>query len=256
MRNRNWIAYLTIVRREFIRFFRIWTQTLLPPIITASLYFVIFGAFLGSQISDIEGYSYMQFIVPGLVMLSVITTSYSNVVTSFFGSKFMKNLEEIMVAPVPPWIVIAGYISGGVARGLLVGILVLVVALFFTKLTVFSGLIIVLFALLTAVLFSLAGLLNAIFAKSFDSVAIFPTFVLTPLTYLGGIFYPISALPEFWQMVSKLNPILYLVNGFRYGFLGISDVSVTLSVSILVTFTVLFLIANLYLFQKGYGLRN
>jgi len=256
MPNRIWIAYLTIVRREFIRFFRIWTQTLLPPIITTSLYFVIFGAFLGSQISDIEGYSYMQFIVPGLVMLSVITTSYSNVVTSFFGSKFMKNLEEIMVAPVPPWIVIAGYITGGVARGLLVGVLVLVVALFFTKLTVFSGLIIVLFALLTAVLFSLAGLLNAIFAKSFDSVAIFPTFVLTPLTYLGGIFYPISALPEFWQTVSKFNPILYLVNGFRYGFLGISDVSVALSVSILVTFTVLFLIANLYLFQKGYGLRN
>lgn len=254
--NTQWIAYRTLVRREFVRFLRIWTQTLLPPIITTSLYFVIFGAFLGQQISDIEGFSYMQFIVPGLVMLSVITTSYSNVVTSFFGSKFMRNLEELMVAPVPPWVVIAGYVTGGVARGLIVAVLVLAVALFFTKLTVSSLAIVILFALLSAMLFSLAGLLNGIFAKSFDSVALFPTFVLTPLTYLGGIFYPISALPDFWAAVSRLNPILYLVNGFRYGFLGISDVPLAACVAILVVFTVSLLLINLYLFRRGYGLRN
>ena len=254
--NTQWIAYLTIVRREFIRFFRIWSQTLLPPIITTSLYFIIFGAFIGQQIADIQGYSYMQFIVPGLVMLSVITSAYTNVVTSFFSSKFMKNLEEIMVAPVSPMTVIAGYVTGGTARGLIIAALVLVVALFFTKLTVVSYFLVIIFAVLTAVMFSLAGLLNGVFAKGFDSVSIFPTFVLTPLTYLGGIFYPIAVLPEFWQMVSKLNPILYLVNGFRYGFLGVSDVSVTLSLVILVGFTAALFAINLYLFKKGYGLRN
>ena len=254
--NTQWIAYLTIVRREFIRFFRIWSQTLLPPIITTSLYFIIFGAFIGQQIADIQGYSYMQFIVPGLVMLSVVTSAYTNVVTSFFSSKFMKNLEEIMVAPVSPMTVIAGYVTGGTARGLIIAALVLVVALFFTKLTVVSYFLVIIFAVLTAVMFSLAGLLNGVFAKGFDSVSIFPTFVLTPLTYLGGIFYPIAVLPEFWQMVSKLNPILYLVNGFRYGFLGVSDVSVTLSLVILVGFTVALFVINLYLFKKGYGLRN
>jgi len=252
----QWIAYYTIIRREFIRFFRIWSQTLLPPIITTSLYFIIFGAFIGQQISDIEGFSYMQFIVPGLVMLAVITNSYSNVVTSFFSSKFMKNLEEIVVAPVSPTTVIAGYVTGGTARGLIIAALVLVVALFFTKLPVANYFIVAIFAFLTAVMFSLAGLLNGIFAKGFDSVSIFPTFVLTPLTYLGGIFYPISVLPEFWQMVSKLNPILYLVNGFRYGFLGISDVSVPVSLVVLTTFTAVLLAVNWYLFQRGYGLRN
>lgn len=256
MNRRNWIAYLTIVRREYIRFFRIWTQTLLPPIITTSLYFVIFGKFLGSQIADIQGYSYMQFIVPGLVMLSVITNAYANVVTSFFGSKFQRNLEELMVAPVPPWVVIAGYVTGGAARGIVVAALVLAVALFFTKLTVVNIGVVILFAILTAVLFSLAGLTNGVFAKSFDSIQIFPTFVLTPLTYLGGIFYPVSVLPAFWESLSRLNPILYLVEGFRYGFLGISDVSIPLSVAILLGFTVGLIVLNLYLFNRGYGLRS
>lgn len=250
------IAYQTITRKECVRFLRIWTQTLLPSVMTMVLYYVIFGSFIGSQIAPIHGYTYMQFIVPGLVMMAVITNAFSNVVSSFYGAKFQRNLEELMVSPTPHWVVIAGYVTGGVLRGLLVGALVLGVALFFTKLVVHSVLLTILFILLTSVMFSLAGLLNGIFAKSFDGVSIVPTFVLTPLTYLGGVFYSISALPPFWQTVSQANPILYMVNGFRYGLLGISDVSPNLSLSILVGFCLALLIANLYIFNKGYGLRS
>ncbi len=256
----NWqqilIAYGTITRKECIRFLRIWTQTLLPSVMTMVLYYVIFGSFIGSQIAPINGYTYMQFIVPGLVMMAVITNAFSNVVSSFYGSKFQRNLEELMVSPTPHWVVIAGYVTGGVLRGLLVGALVLGVALFFTKLAIHSIVLTVAFILLTSVLFSLAGLLNGIFAKSFDGVSIIPTFVLTPLTYLGGVFYSINALPIFWQKVSQLNPILYMINGFRYGLLGISDVHVGASLSILVIFCLALLATNLYVFKKGYGLRS
>jgi ABC-2 type transport system permease protein len=253
--NHTYIAFQTIVRKEVTRFMRIWTQTLLPSVITSTLYFAIFGAFLGTRIGLVEGVPYIAFIVPGLVMMAVITNAYSNVASSFYGAKFMKNLEEIMVAPVPHWVVIAGYVSGGALRGSITGVLSLLVALFFTKLPIAHPGVIFAFLVLTALICALAGLINGVFAKSFDSVMIFPTFVLTPLTYLGGVFYPISVLPPFWQAVSQANPILYLINGFRYGFLGTADVSIGGSFAVLGVFAVGLLVLVVYLFAKGYGLR-
>lgn len=254
--NRIFIAYLTIIRKEIVRIFRIWSQTLLPSVITISLYYLIFGGFIGSQIRNIGSFSYMQFIVPGLVMMAVITNSFSNVISSFFSAKFQRNLEELLVSPTPEWIIIAGYVTGGVIRGVVVGAIVLGISLIFTQILIHSTAVIILFIILTAVLFSLAGLLNAIYAKSFDGISIIPTFVLTPLTYLGGVFYSIKVLPAFWQIVSQANPILYMVNGFRFGFLGISDVSLLASISILLAFIMILLGINLYLFKRGYGLRN
>jgi ABC-2 type transport system permease protein len=254
--NRIFIAYLTIIRKEIVRIFRIWSQTLLPSVITISLYYLIFGSFIGSQIRHIGSFSYMQFIVPGLVMMAVITNSFSNVISSFFSAKFQRNLEELLVSPTPEWIIIAGYVTGGVIRGLVVGAIVLGISLLFTQIAIHSTAVIVMFIILTAVLFSLAGLLNAIYAKSFDGISIIPTFVLTPLTYLGGVFYSIKVLPAFWQSVSQVNPILYMVNGFRYGFLGISDVSIFSSFSVILVFIMILLGINLYLFKRGYGLRN
>lgn len=250
------VAYWTITRKECVRFLRLWTQTLLPSVVTMVLYYVIFGTFIGSQIAPIGGYTYMQFIVPGLVMMAVITNSFSNVVSSFYGSKFQRNLEELMVSPTPDWVVIAGYVTGGVLRGFMVGALVLAVSLFFTHLVVQNILLVLLFIFLTSLAFSLAGLLNGVFAKSFDAVSIVPTFVLTPLTYLGGVFYSIHALPHFWQLVSQANPILYMVNGFRYGFLGLSDVNVLASLAMLVALCIILLAVSLYVFKKGYGLKN
>lgn len=250
------IAYATIVRKETFRIFRIWKQTLLPPVITATLYYVIFGAFLGSRIGLVEGVPYIAFIVPGLVMMAVIVNSYSNTASSFFGEKFQHSIEELMVAPVPPYIIIAGYATGGVLRGSIVGVLSLIVALFFTHLPIVHLGVILLFFILTSVLFSLAGLLNGVFAKNFDSVQIFPTFVLTPLIYLGGVFYPISVLPTLWQHVSLANPILYVVNGFRYGFLGHADVSLSVSFSVIITFIVILIAILHILFQRGYGMRT
>lgn len=250
------IAFWTIVRGEVRRFLRVWTQSLIPPVVTAGLYYVIFGTFIGSQIPPIHGFTYLQFIAPGLVMMSVITSAYMNVVTAFYLAKFQKNIEEIMVAPVPYLVVIAGFVAGGVVRGVLVGVLVLIVALFFTHITIHSLLMILLFLFLSAILFSLGGLINGVYAKSFDSMTIFPTFILTPLTYLGGIFYSISALPAFWQHVSLANPILYMINGFRFGFLGISDVNVMVSLAILLFFIVILLGVTVYLFEQGYGLRS
>lgn len=252
----NYIAFRTILRKEIVRFMRIWPQSLLPSVITMSLYFVIFGNFIGSQINDINGFTYMQFIVPGIIMMAVITNSYSNVVSSFFGNKFQRSVEELLVSPTSNLTVVLGYISGGVVRGLLVGALVLGVATFFTELAIFNLGFIILFVFLTSVLFSLAGLMNGIFAKKFDDVSIIPTFVLTPLTYLGGVFYSVSLLPEFWQNVSRLNPILYMVNGFRYGFLGISDINVWFALGISVVFIVVLFWGNLYLMKKGIGLKN
>ncbi len=251
-----WIAFVTIVGKEVTRFLRVWSQTLLPPVVTTTLYFLIFGAFIGSQIDPIGGFSYMQFIVPGLVMMSVITSAFQNTVSSFYFAKFQRNLEELLVSPIPYWVVIAGFVIGGVLRGMLVGALVLAVSLFFAKLTVTHWFTTFLFVFFTALLFSLAGLMNAIYAKNFDGISIIPTFVLVPLTYLGGIFYSITALPEFWQTVSLFNPVLYMVNGFRFGFLGITDVNVWISFAILFILSAILLGGNWWLFKVGRGLRT
>ena len=250
-----WVAYKTIVRKEVVRFLRIWMQTLLPPVITQSLYFIIFGKFIGSQIGNIQGVSYMAFIIPGLVMMAVINNAYSNVVSSFFGSKFQRNVEELLVSPTPHWVIVAGYVTGGTLRGILVGIVVFMVSVFFTHPVIHNFGIILFFIILTAMLFSLGGFLNGLFARNFDEIAIFPTFILTPLTYLGGVFYSIHNLPQSWQNVSLLNPILYMVNGFRFGFYCFSDVSVLLSMAILICFIVVLAGLNLYLLKKGTGLK-
>ncbi len=210
-----WIAFTTIVIKEIRRFTRIWGQTLLPPAITMTLYFIIFGNLIGSRIGEMGGFNYMEFIVPGLIMMSVITNSYGNVVSSFFSTKFQRNIEELLVSPIPNWVILSGYVVGGVSRGLAVGLIVTLLSLFFTQLQIHNLWVTVATVALTSVLFSLGGFINAIFANSFDDVSIIPTFILTPLTYLGGVFYSIQLLPEFWQMVSQLNPILYMVNTFR-----------------------------------------
>ncbi|HAS8350019.1 ABC transporter permease [Morganella morganii] len=251
-----WVALKTIWRKEITRFMRIWIQTLIPPVITMSLYFIIFGNLIGNRIGEMGGVGYMQFIVPGLIMMSVITNSYANVSSSFFGAKFQKSIEELLVAPVPTHVIIAGFVGGGVARGVLVGILVTLVSLFFVPLQIHSWFMIIATLLMTSILFSLAGLLNALFAKSFDDISIIPTFVLTPLTYLGGVFYSLTLLPAFWQAVSKLNPIVYMISGFRYGFLGISDVSLTTTLGVLSLFIAVFYILTWRLIEKGRGLRT
>lgn len=251
-----WVALKSIWAKEVNRFARIWVQTLVPPVITMTLYFVIFGNLIGSRIGEMHGFSYMQFIVPGLIMMSVITNAYSNVVSSFFSAKFQRNIEELLVAPVPTHIIIAGYVGGGVARALCTGALVTAVSLFFVPFHVHSWLMVALTLLLTSILFSLAGLLNAVFARSFDDISLIPTFVLTPLTYLGGVFYSLTLLPPFWQAVSKLNPIVYMISGFRYGFLGINDVPLFLTLSVLIAFIVVFYIVVYTLIQRGRGLRS
>ncbi len=252
--------YLTALKslavKETHRYLRIWVQTLVPPVITTSLYFIIFGNLIGGRIGDMAGFSYMEFIVPGLIMMSAITSSYSNVSSSFFSQKFQKNIEELLIAPVPTHIIIWGFVFGGLGRSILVSTLVTVISLFFVPLHVHSWLIIIMTLLMTAILFSLAGLLNGIFAQSFDDVSIVPTFVLQPLTYLGGVFYAISMLPPFWQAVSKINPIVYMISGFRYGFLGVTDVPIIVSVSILVLFIAVLYGVCWHLIDKGRGLRS
>jgi len=245
-----------MMRREFVRIIRIWSQTLLPPVVTTSLYFVVFGTFIGSQLPPIHGFSYIQFIVPGLIMMGVITSAYSNTVSTFYFAKWMRTIDEILVSPTPDWVVITGFVSGGVLRGLLVGILVLIVSLFFTHFQIVNALVLIAALILTSVLFSFAGLINGIYAKGFDGISIVPTFVLTPLTYLGGIFYSIEQFPQFWQNVSLANPILYMVNAFRYGFLGISDVPLWICFSVLIGFNLVCTFVAVYLFKKGIGLKN
>ncbi len=250
------IALMTIVRKEVVRFTRIWPQTIIPSSMMMILYFVIFGKFIGSQIDDIKGVTYMQFIVPGLVMMAVITNSYSNVTSSFFSTKFQKSVEELLVSPTPPHIIIMGYVFGGVARGVIVGMVVTLTSLIFEPLQIRHLSIVILYILLTAILFSLAGFMNSIFAKKFDDITIIPTFILTPLTYLGGVFYSIDLLPPFWKALSQLNPILYMINGFRFGFLGISDVNVFLGLAISISFIVILFTSNLFLIRKGIGLKE
>ena len=247
----------TIVRREIVRIMRIWTQTLIPPAITMTLYFVIFGKLIGSRIGNIQGeFTYMQYIVPGLVMMSIITNSYGNISSSFFGAKFSRAVEEMLVSPMPNWVILLGYVTGAVSRGVVVGALVLIIALFFTHLQVAHPLITIASVLLGATIFSLAGFVNAVYAKKFDDIALVPTFVLTPLTYLGGVFYSVNMLAEPWQSISRVNPILYMVNAFRFGVLGVSDVHIGVAFGVMLLFVAGLSAVALYLLKRGVGLRS
>ena len=252
----NWVALKTIVTKEVIRVIRIWIQTIVPPAITMTLYFIIFGNLIGRRIGTMEGFDYMQYIAPGLIMMSVITNSYGNVVSSFFGAKFGGHIEEMLVSPMSNATIIIGHVAGGVIRGLLVGAVVTVIALGFTDLAIEHPLITLSMVLLTSTVFALAGFINAIFANKFDDISIVPTFILTPLTYLGGVFYSISLLPEFWQNVSLANPILYMVNAFRYGILGVSDISISLAYLIVGVFVVGLFTTCLLLLNRGIGIRE
>ncbi|MGI9311064.1 MAG: ABC transporter permease [bacterium] len=251
-----WIAYVTIVRKEVTRFMRIWQQTLLPPVMTTSLYFVIFGNLIGPRIGAMEGHRYIDFIVPGLILMSVITNAYANVSSSFFSAKFQRSIEEIQVSPTPNSVILLGYVSGGVARAVLVGIVVTAVSLFFSDLSVHNYAVMISMVALTALLFSLGGFLNGMFAEKFDDVSIVPTFILTPLTYLGGVFYSIKLLPDFWHGVSHINPILYMINAFRYGFLGITDIDLGVSYAIVLAFIAALFAISLRLLNSGFGIRQ
>lgn len=252
----NSIAFYTLFRREVMRFMRIWIQTLVPSVITVSLYFFIFGNLIGQRIGLMKGIPYIQYIVPGLIMMSIITNSYANVVSSFFGAKFQKHIEEMLVSPMPSSIILLGFILGGVARGFCVGLLVTLVSLLFTKIEIANWGLTLLVGFLTAILFSLAGLINGIFAKKFDDISIVPTFILTPLTYLGGVFYSVSLLPPFWGYLTYINPVFYIVNAFRFAMLGYSDASLALSMSIIVGSVILLYSIAYYLINKGIGLRT
>jgi len=252
----RWIGFRTIVIREYGRIVRIWGQTLVPSAVTATLYFVIFGSLIGRRVGPMGGYGYMQYIAPGLIMMSVITNSYGNVVSSFFGAKFGKHIEELLVSPLPNWIIVGGYIAGGLLRGLMVGAVVTMVSLIFARLPVLHLGAILAAVLLTAAIFSLGGLINAIFARNFDQVNWIPTFVLSPLTYFGGVFYSVSLLPVWAQKLSYLNPILYMVNAFRYGFLGTSDVQVLWAFTLMVTLAVALFTLALTLLNRGVGIRD
>ena len=252
----NWIGLKTLVRKEIVRIIRIWIQTIVPPAIMMTLYFIIFGKLIGPRIGSMGGFDYMQYIAPGLIMMSVITTSYGNVVSSFFGAKFGRHIEEMLVSPMSNATLIIGHVAGGVFRGLLVGVLVTIVALFFTKLEVQHPLITLSIVILSSTVFALAGFINAVFARKFDDISIVPTFVLTPLTYLGGVFYSISLLPEFWQKVSLANPIIYMVNAFRYGILGIADINITYAYLIVGLFVVGLFSVSLVLLNRGVGIKE
>jgi ABC-2 type transport system permease protein len=250
------IAYNTIVRKEILRFLRIWPQTLLPPAITTALYFLIFGKLIGSRIGVVNGASYMDYIVPGVVLMSVISHSYANVVSSFYSTKFQRNIEELLVAPVPNWIVLAGYVSGGIARGLLVGVVVAIISQIFTHLPVKYPAIAIASTLLTATVFALAGFINATLAESFDDISLIPNFILTPLSYLGGVFYSVAMLPGFWQKISLANPILYMINSFRYGLIGVTDIDVGFALAMSAGFIVVLSLVALCLLHKGIGIKN
>lgn len=252
----NFIALFTIIRHEFKRITRIWPQTFLPPVITMTLYFLIFGSLIGARIGLMNGVSYVTFIAPGLIIMSIITNAYSNVSSSFFSIRFQRSVEELIVSPATSYVILLGYISGGVLRGLLVGLGVTLIALFFTQLSIYCWPMLILTLLLSSILFSLFGFTNALYAKKFDDIAIIPTFILTPLSYLGGVFYSIDLLPAFWYQISLFNPILYIVNAFRYSFLGVSDVNLPLALVVISLFTIGFFIFNLMLLNKGVGIRQ
>ncbi len=252
----QWVAFLTIVTKEIRRFTRIWPQTLLPPAITMTLYFVIFGNLIGSRVGEMGGFDYMQYIVPGLIMMSVIQNSYGNVVSSFFSTKFQHSIEEMLVSPMPSWIILSGFVVGGMVRGMLVGLIVSLLSLFFTQLSMQHVFVTILVVVLTAALFAIGGFINAILAKKFDDISIVPTFVLTPLTYLGGVFYSIDLLSDFWRTISLANPIVYMVNAFRYGVLGVSDVNVYASLTAIAGFVAVFFVIALWMLHRGTGIRH
>lgn len=256
MSNQNLVALGTITRREVMRILRIWTQTLIPPAITMTLYFLIFGGLIGSRVGPMGGLDYMEFIVPGLVMMSVIQNSYGNISSSFFGAKFGRHVEELLVSPMPNWVILAGYVAGAVLRGLMVGAIVLCIAMLFTRVHVPHPLVTLSSVLLGAIIFSLAGFVNAVYAKKFDDIAIVPTFILTPLTYLGGVFYSISLLPGWAQAATHANPIFYMVNAFRYGLLGVSDVPLWVAYALMLGFAFALSAVGLWLLKKGVGLRS
>lgn len=251
-----WVAFRTIVRKEILRFSRIWMQTLIPPVVMVALYFIIFGNLIGQRIGDMDGMNYIDFIMPGLVMMSIITNSYANVVSSFYSAKHSYYIEEMLIAPIPNIVILLGYVTGGVVRGLSVGVAVTIVSLIFTDFYIDNPFIVLIVAFLTAVLFSLAGLINAVYANSYDHIAIVPTFVLTPLTYLGGIFYSIKLLPEFWQQVSLINPVLYMVNSFRFGFRGISDIDLSLAIGVILFFILVLFSFCMVLLHRGTGIKH
>ena len=256
-RNEIFISLVTLVRKEIKRFLRIWVQTLVPPAVTMSLYFVIFGSLIGPRIGSMDGLDYIQFMIPGLIMMSVITNSYANVVSSFYSVKFQKSIEELLVSPMPNWAILVGFIMGGVSRGVLIGCIVFCVSLFFyPSFTIVNPALTITVLFLTAILFSLMGFINAIFADSFDDISIIPTFVLTPLIYLGGVFYSINILPDVWRNISMVNPMLYVVNTFREGMLGVSDVSIPFALSMIIFFIVLLSSACFLLLHKGIGTRQ
>ncbi len=256
-RLRNQLTALdTIASKEIRRIFRIWPQTLLPPVITMSLYLVIFGGLIGSRVGTMDGFGYMEFIIPGLIMMSVITSSYANVVSSFFGARFQRHIEEMLVSPMSNVVILLGFVSGGISRGLCVGLAVTLISLFFSTLQVANIFLTALVVLLGSTLFSLAGFINGVFARNFDDVSIVPAFILTPLTYFGGVFYSIHLLPEFWRAASHLNPILYMVNAFRFGILGVSDINVTVAVAAMIAFIAALTAFSLYLLHRGVGIRQ
>lgn len=255
-RHPNLVALLTIVRREVIRILRIWGQTLVPPAITMTLYFLIFGSLIGRRIGDMGGYDYMDFIVPGLVMMSIIQNSYGNISSSFFGAKFGRHIEEMLVSPMPNWVILGGYVTGAVLRGLLVGAIVLCIAMLFTHVRIPHPLVTIATVLLGATIFSLAGFVNAVYAKKFDDVAIVPTFILTPLTYLGGVFYSVKMLPDWAQTMTHANPVFYMVNAFRYGLLGTSDIPVGIAFGLMGGFVLVLGMLGLWLLKRGVGLRS
>lgn len=250
------IGFATMVRKDTLRMIRIWSQTLLPPVITMTLYFLIFGAFIGSQVASIKGVSYMQFIVPGLIMMSIITSAYTNTVFTFYFSKWMHIIDEILVSPMPSWAIIAGFLSGGIVRAALTGLLVTLVSLFFTDLGLAHLGVLFAAAFFTALVFAFAGIINAVYAKSMDGISIVPNFVLTPLTYLGGVFYSIDLLPPLFRDLSLLNPILYMVNAFRYGFLGITDIPLTHCFAVIIGATLVMFLWSLWLFRRGIGVKR
>ncbi|HET7656337.1 MAG TPA: ABC transporter permease [Luteimonas sp.] len=254
--SRHWIALGTIARREISRILRIWTQTLIPPAITMTLYFLIFGGLIGSRVGEMDGIRYMDFIVPGLVMMSVIQNSYGNISSSFFGAKFGRHVEELLVSPMPDWVILGGYVAGAVLRGLMVGVIVLAIAMLFTTVRIPHPLVTVTTVLLGATIFSLAGFINAVFAKKFDDVAIVPVFILTPLTYLGGVFYSVRLLPGWAEAMTHANPIFYMVNAFRYGLLGTSDVGLGVAYGLMLAFVVVLAALSLWLLRRGTGLRS
>jgi ABC-2 type transport system permease protein len=255
-RSGNFVALATIARREVNRILRIWTQTLIPPAITMTLYFMIFGGLIGSRVGTMDGIKYMDFIVPGLVMMSVIQNAYGNISSSFFGAKFGRHVEELLVSPMPNWVILAGYVAGAVLRGVMVGAIVLVIAMFFTHVSIPHPLVTLTTVLLGATIFALAGFINAVYAKKFDDVAIVPTFILTPLTYLGGVFYSVKLLPAWAEAATHLNPIFYMVNAFRYGLLGSSDVPLAVAYALMLAFVAVLGALGLWLLHRGVGLRS